>query len=410
MNNYRRAIPAEIQPQPPFKYEGSVLVRSDTYTQAERNINRSRQEVKFYLPNEMSDFRDATLQFKIDATPGTGGSFTRFNQNISCIIQRFRIQFGSTTVVDVDNYNVLHQILALTDPVDYNTSTGIIMEGTGGAAARNADYTDANRVYALKIRGVGLLKKILPLHKISTQMQIILTLADPNNCIETDHTNTAAINYNMVDPEFHYSVLSMSDEWNSTYDSFVSSNGGYDLVFRVFDSIVNSGSFLAGNTQVQIQLPFRFNSLLGIMYVSRDTADVDDFTALDKLNTFNELSLDAQRYKINSSYYPLDSSRSIADYLSTFMDMFNIDYHTDFVGAVNFRTSSFVAAHFVGRHPKDNRNMVALNGLQTSTAGTSIINESRFAAPLANNQTVNFYAFHETFMTILPNGSIQFTE
>lgn len=409
-DKYQIAIPPELNPRKPFKYEGAVLVRSDTYVDAEQNSYRPGQQIKFNLPALMSDFRDMTVQFSIDAVPGTGGTFTRFNSDIASIFQRVRVIFGSTTVADIDNYNLIHNIMQTTNPVDYASSTGVILEGTGGAAARNADYLNANRVYAVNLRCLELFKYILPLQKVASQMQIIITLAQPNVCIETDHTDTTPITYTVNRPQIHYSVLTMTDMWENAYDNFISANGGYDIVFRSFGDYLNSAAFQATNTRVQQQLPFRYNSLLALVYVMRNNADVEDFTVLNKLNSFNYNALDSQRFRINSTYYPLDASRSLADYMTTFMDCWDINYKSDFAGAANFGSNTFVGSHFVGRHPKDNRDMVALNGLQTSTSGTSIIADFNFAAPLPSTQLTNFFAWHEVYLTFRPNGSVEFTE
>jgi hypothetical protein len=408
--NVRRALPKDIALNENFKY-GGVISRQDVYQQAEQTNYLPNQKIQFYLPSNMSDLREHTVQFKINGTAyGAPATFTRFEQGISCIFNRLEILFGSTTVMDIVNVNLLKSIIRYASPTNYTAQTGRLLEGTGNAVQRNADFANAARVYAVNFN-CGLLKKVLPLNKLGSQMIIRLTLADPQDCLVTDDVSGTAGTYQVIDPEFHYSVLVMSAEWNQLYDSLVQERGGITVCYKTFDNFQSTNSLLLGVQNSQVVLPFRYSSLLAIMYVMRNSADLTNPLIEGKTTQFNFNNISGSRYKIDSVYYPTDTTRSVQDLYTEFLDTWNLGYYSDVLGGLNYDTNTFIQAQPLMKHPKDNRDIAgSINGLNTTSSGTSIVNEVRFNVALPAQQQTDFWAVHENCIKMLPNGSIQLFE
>lgn len=408
--NVRRALPKDIALQENFKY-GGVISRQDVYQQAEQTNYLPNQKMQFYLPSNMSDLREHTIQFKINGTAyGAPATFTRFEQGISCIFNRLEILFGSTTVMDIVNPNLLKSIIRYASPKNYTDSTGKLLEGTGDATARNADFANAARVYAVNFK-CGLLNKVLPLNKVASQLVIRLTLADPLDCLVTDNVTGTAGTYQVIDPEFHYSVLVMSAEWNNLYDKLVKERGGINICYRTFSNFQSTNSLLTGVQNSQVVLPFRYSSLLSIMYVMRNSADLQNPLIEGKTTQFNFNNISGSRYKIDSVYYPTDTTRSVQDLYTEFLDTWNLGYYSDVLIGENYESTTFVQAQPLAKHIKDNRDINgSINGLNTTSSGTSIVNEVRFSAGIPQAQEVNFWACHENVVKFLPNGSCQLFE
>jgi len=150
---------------------GGVLSRQDVYQQAENNVYSPGQKVQFYLPSQVSDLRDHSVQFKITGTAyGAPATVTRFVPGIAGIFNRLEILFGSTTVMDIVNVGLLKNIIRYGKSTNYQVQTGKLLEGTDPSTVdRNTEFANPNRVYAVNFN-IGLLNRIIPLAKIKSQL------------------------------------------------------------------------------------------------------------------------------------------------------------------------------------------------------------------------------------------------
>ena len=357
MNSSEVRVPPEIALQKEYKL-GGVISRTDVYQQAEQSQYNSGQQIKIYLPSNVSDLREHTFQFRINGTAyGAPATFTRFGQGISCIFQRLEVLFGPTKVLDIENIDVLKSIIRLNQPVNYTEGSGALLEGTSATAAtRNADFTNANRVYAVNF-DIGILKRILYLNKINVQMIIRLTLSQPERCLETDNVTGTAGDYQVLDPEFHYSALVMSQSWDDMYNRMVAESGGYKYTYRTYMNFQNTNALAAGVSNAQIVLPFRYSSLVSVEYVMRNAADLNDPLTLGKNTVFNFNNINSARLKVDNVYYPTDAARSVQDIYTEYLDSQGICYYADVLIASNYTTTTFVRGTPLMKHPKDNRDI-----------------------------------------------------
>lgn len=411
MNSSEVLAPAELALQKEYKL-GGVISRNDVYQQAEQAQYNSGQQIKFYLPSNVSDLREHTMQFRINGTAfGAPATFTRFGAGISCIFQRLEVLLGPTKIMDIENIDVLKTIIRYCKPVAYTEGSGAILEGTSATlATRNADFLDATRVYAVNF-DIGILKRVLYLDKLNVQFIIRLTLNQPNRCLETDNVGGTPGDYQVLDPEFHYAALVMSPQWNQRYNEVVNKFNGYKYTYRTYMNFQNTNALAAGVTNAQLVLPFRYSSLVSVMYVMRNAADLNNPLILGKNTVFNFNAITSARLKVDNVYYPVDASRSVQDIYSEFLDSEDLDYYCDVFIATNYRTTTFVRATPLMKHPKDNRDIYgSINGLNTASSGTSIVSEIRTGAPIAATQQLDVFARFEAEVTFLPNGSVTYVE
>lgn len=411
MNSDEARVPVELALQKEYVL-GGVLSRTDVYQQAEQSQYNAGQQIKIYLPSNVSDLREHTFQFRVNGTAyGAPATFTRLGQGAFCLFNRLEILFGPTKVMDIENIDVLKSIIRYKAPVNYTEGSGALLEGTtANAATRNADFANPNRVYAINF-DCGILKRILYLNKINVQMIIRLTLNEPVRCLETDNIGGTAGTYQILDPEFHYSGLVLSNSWNDLYNQVVAERGGYSYTYRTYANFQNTNALAAGVSNAQIVLPFRYSSLVSVLYVMRNAADLVNPLILGKNDTFNFNNINSARLKVDNIYYPTDASRSVQDIYTEFLDSENISYYADVLAATNYTTTSFIRATPLMKHPKDNRAVYgSINGLNTASSGTSIVCEIRTAAPIAATQQIDFFACFEAEVKFLANGSVTYVE
>lgn len=384
---------------------GGVVSRKSGYVPAQPQSGyQPGNKIMFSLPMEFMDLRKATFQFTVQGTPGAGATYTRFNVDMRSVINRIIIQFGSRTVYDCQGQNLLFNITNNTHLSTWASTSGVITNGTGSTVQRNADFLNANRVYAVELYNLPnseLLSYPLPLHKLGSQVYVTLYLADPSTCIESDGT---APTYVLNNCQWHYDSLTPSEGWNSMYNDQIPRGVAYN--YLNFEQMFDSSILTAGTTQASKTLTFRYSSFLGIIAVMRPLASINSLTANNKLSTFNLNSLNVAQLRIGTFTQPIDQARSPADLYLMFCQLFNKSAYDPLAAAVNFDSSNFVLAINLAKHPhqKIDQN-TSISGINTSISN-SLILDLGFSTPLPANYTLEVYGISECSVIFQPNGSI----
>lgn len=357
------------------------------------------------FPNTMMDLRKAFLHFTVTGTPGTGSTYNRFNFDIRSIIKRVEVLIGSRVVVDISNFNVLSNMLNNLMDVNLFSTVGQISGGTGSQAQRNAAF--ANSTYDVQMYhfNTSFFQSILPLQKLATNVRLRLTFANANECIETDGTNPTYVVSNL---QFHYNVLIPDEKFNSLWDSKIRGDGIH-WTYETFSNFQTTNLLANGTNNATQILNYKFNSLLGVLMVMRDSANIYNFAANDKLNKYNYNGLNLFRLRISSQSYPIDPSRSIGDLYFALIETFGISARFPTYGSTNYGSSSFIAGVPLAKHTLENRDGADIGGLAT-VLGTSILCDMGFSSPLDGNNTVDFFSIQHNTITFLPNGSIEWNE
>lgn len=383
---------------------GGVVTRFDVFQRPETGTNNYTQRdiIRIRLPGNMSDLRQSTLQFTTSITGGGGATFTRFSKNMP-VIQRFRVLFGSQVVVDVTNQNLLEYLCLQQERQDYQTSTGIILRGTGDTTQRNADSLLTNRVYCLDFSKVHkCLDKVWPLNFIQEQMTLEFTLEEANKCLESDASGGT---YQLNNVEFHYSVMNMSREFNDMLRSKLQTSGGLMMPYKAWTNYVNT-QLQSGTNSIQAQLPFRNLSMLGVIYCARNSANIIDITSLDKFeNYLNNSTFSNARLKVDNTYYPNDKLDSVQDAYTTYLEFWAKSYYCDTYAGADW-TNRFQLAQSIAQHPKE-LDQPLVQGVNVARAGTSIIAELELTGGSAVNQELQYFAHIYNVIKILPDGTLQ---
>jgi hypothetical protein len=381
--------------------EAGVLARNDTYVRAESSTYNPRDRISIFMPPRMSDLRDASLQFQVAQT----GTLPTIERGIWNIFNRIRVLIGSTPVVDINQFSILSNIRSLEWPDNYETQFGALAEGYANSPAPSAGYKYGLRLGAL----VPFLHQVLPLQKLNEQMIIELYLDDPARCMDVA---AADGNYSVSNVEYHYSILTMSAAWDALWSSTLAAA-------PMTKSFVNyshysENSLLLNATSSSISLPFRYQSLLGLMKVARNSGTVANQATLDKLRTFNSNGVTQSYYSIDGVRAPLDAKQGVSDFAIDWLDFINKKPHTNIRGLRAFFAAndtlpvSWVTAQYVAQHPKEQGENIVPQGVNTSRGGTSIVLEEQYAAGgVGANQETNHWAVHLDVLRINQNGTVQ---
>lgn len=402
--NYIKAMPESLSLDSEVELSG-IVSRVQSYVQAQPSSGyTSSQIITIPLPMETLQLQSATVQFTIAGTPSTTGTFTRFNKDIRSIFNRVVARIGSKIVYDSMNSNLLYNILTGAFPTAWATSTGAQTTGTGSAVQRNADFLNANKVYAVQLytSQESFFYNLFPLMYLGAQMYIDLYLENPAVCIETDGLPNA--NYVVNNVEFHYATCVMSEGYKNMYKEKIPK--GISYTYFNYANLFDSSLLPAGTTKASKVLSFKYSSLIGVLCVMQDQNTTQ--TTLNKLNKFNFNNLNYAVVRVGSQNMPNEMKRNTSDMLSMYAELTGISMRTDFAQAVNFDSDNFVLAIPLARQIKELENKdkrVSYSGINTSL-GTSLVLELGFSSALVSNQTLQIFGIYESTLVYQPNGSV----
>lgn len=357
------------------------------------------------LPNTMMDMRKAFLHFTFTGIAGTGSTYNRINFDVRSLIKRVEVLIGSRVVVDISNFNVLSNMLDMLEDTNLFSTVGVISQGTGSQAQRAAAFANSTYDVQLYHFNTSFFHSILPLQKLATNVRLRITFAPANECLESDGTGAS---YTINNLQLHYNVLIPDDKFDKLWNQKVSA-GGIHWTYETFSNFQTTNLLGAGTNAATQVLNYKYNSLLGIMMVMRDSANIYSLAANDKLNKFNYNDLNSFRLRISSQSYPIDPQRSLGDLYFAFIEMFGVSARFPAYGASTYGSTTFIGGVPLSKHPLEGREGADIGGIAT-VLGTSILCDLGFSAPLSANETVDFFSLQHNTITFLPNGSIEWTE
>lgn len=358
--------------------------------------------VRFKFPSECIDFTNSSLQFGV-TTAVTGGTYARVSQNIGSVIRRLRLLFGSTEVYDTENFNLLFSYMTLYKNTNWFNGLGKLLMGTGSASDRNSANNNGQK-YLLRLGCIcEILNRVLPLHVINEQFIIELTLEKPENCIETDGSNPS---FSLFSVEYHFDYLILEPEFNNLLKEQIV-NGGLCIPFRKYNNYTNT-SVTSGVTSAQIQLPYRYLALQGIISIMRNSANLGNPTVNDKFVTYLGYSNFVNTVlKVNSVLMPADKVNNVNEVMELDLQLFSKKYYDDVYIANNF--PQYFSMGFSLMQDSRDYSFSTLQGISASTSGFSLIHQFVLSSNSVNMQ-IDYYSISAGSLLILPTGSIKFTE
>jgi hypothetical protein len=278
-NDFSNVIPKGLDYFSMVEKLAGVNLRSESYLYPETGSNAYNYQnniIRFRFNAGMLDLRDSMWEFNATCS-ATGGTFCRFSQGISCIVQRIVLKIGSNTMIDTINANLLYSLFNLSQDPAYLTTTATLLEGYGNATSRNTDATNASRYYNLKLGNIcELLNIVWPADFISEQITLEIYLENPNRCLESDGTNpTYVVNFN----QYHYGVFECTSEYYSLLRNKINTQG-IMIPYKAYENFVST--LTAGSTNIQTVLPFKRQCLLAVLYAMRNNANVSNPAINDK--------------------------------------------------------------------------------------------------------------------------------
>jgi hypothetical protein len=403
------ALEQAISNQPESVYTGLVS-RNSSFVNAQQGSYNPGQMMQFLLPQQMLDLRSSYVEFQINVTANTAVGLAMVG-DIRSIFKRVVLKFGSKTFFDCGEFGVLQNLCNFSLDPNWFAYNGSTLVGAGNLASRQALATQPTYVYACKMDLTSALGSIfdsvLPLHKISSQLEIDIYLAPAAEVMSyTSITSPNIPTYTVVSPTFHADFLGPDSYWNASYDKRVRENPGITYSFKSWEELTDTSILPIGQSSFQKVLTFKNSNVLGILFVMQNATDKTDFTVPGKMNNNNFNNLNGLRLKIGGVSYPQDNITSAGDTLGRFLQMFKVPSDKPCFGAGFWTGTGFVAACPLNVYPYANQDSAVPNGIDTSIA-TSIILDVTFSTPISGqNQNLYIYALSEQTLQFLANGGV----
>ncbi len=359
--------------------------------------------VRFRFPSTCIDFKNSTLQFTVTQS-ATGGTYLRLSQNAACVFQKMRILFGSQEVFLTENFNLINSYVTLYNSTNWVTGMGKIFRGMGDATYRSSQTNSAIPYLIHMGDFVELLDSIMPLHLINEQFTVELTLATAASCIETDGTSPI---YSLNNVEWHYDTVQLEDNFNNMLKEKILSADGLCIPYRKYNNYIDT-SILSGVTRAQVQLPYRYLALQGVICLIRNAANVANPAINDKFVTYLGYSnFQNSVLKINNVLMPADRINNVNEVLELNLQLFQKKYEDDIYISNNWSTQ-FSNCFPLMQDGKD-YSFDQIQGITASTAGFSLIHQLQLTTNSVNNE-IQYFAVTQACIQILPNGGIKFAE
>lgn len=402
------AIESDLALEPEYVFDG-VIARNMSYQNAQQLSYNPGQKAVFLLPGQMIDFRNSWIEFTITGQPGTYTGCAMV-PDVRSIFSRLTVLFASKTVIDISEYGRLQNACNYIADPNWANYNGQIYVGSGPLASRQADFLNPTRVYSCSLRqflGAGtIFDKILPLQKISSQLEIDLYLAPANQVISGTVVGGTLPTYTINNLQFHYDYISPTAYWDSMYDLKVESNPGITFSYRTWEELTDTSILPSGSTGAQKVLTYKYSSLVGIVALMQTASETTDIANDSRMLTFNNNGTNLLRLKVAGISYPLDSSAPYSDVFQRFIQFFGIPQDKPCAAALNWTSTSFIAACPLLLHPYVNRNTRGVIDGINSAIATSIIFEIGFSAALGSAQNLYLYGWTEQTITFGRNGSV----
>jgi hypothetical protein len=164
----------------------------------------------------------------------------------------------------------------------------------------------------------------------------------------------------------------------------------------------------SGVTNQQVQLPFRYLGLQGLICLMRNNANLGDVTVNDRFITYLGYSNFTNTYlKINNLLIPSDKINNNLEVLEQNLQLFNKSYESDLYIAQDWPNRFAIGFSLMqdGRGYESNQ----IQGIAATVSGFQLIH-SVLVSSNAVNVEMQYFAQAAACIRILANGGIQFAE
>jgi hypothetical protein len=394
-------IPSDILQQNLGTISG--LKRRTVRVQSDVSNYNYGQKVIINFPSQLCDLRRSYLSFFAQLTLN-GGTFAGFSYPLSTLFSRLRILVGSQVVTDIDDLAALMGIFKLAS--SNQSVVGFTGDGTYTQATRRTEST-TGRLYEVKF-DIDFLERIVPVDRIRGGMRLELTVGQAANCLEYDG-GIPVLTLNQV--YYNFYQIEATSEINQMIDGLITS-GQYVIRGWNWNTFTGQTAAIASS---QLQLPFKFKCIRGILAGYRDNADVSDATAVTKFtDNWDQDGIQSINLKINTEVfpvegYPMNYPVNQLPYLLTqrdFASFMNRWYNSHYRQLDTFGAASPAVRFMTAFDTRmDSTSEAWGNGINTADGNTNqIVNVTFLASPGALYW--NIYCCYQTDVLIGNGGNV----
>jgi hypothetical protein len=286
--------------------------------------------------NPANTFLEFDVTMVVGTSPTTRG--VRFQNNIQSIFSRCEIKYGSTPLEDIDRANTIVRGLTewtatagqtfdqtsvaegignTSSGMLFNASTGVAIadsttcnqhirqkyiQGIDGTVVAKGGYGNVNltRRYCVQpIAGMLQQRKLIPVKYMANQFTLILTLAQPEQCMFGMDTYTVPHSYSVSNVNLICETLNFDPTFDEMFIEGLRS-GGIPIKFSSWRSYTfsteSSNSFYIAERAKSVK------SLFAVLQRSNPTINVDSGAMPFMPGTFQ--TLQNYQYQVGTKYYP----------------------------------------------------------------------------------------------------------
>lgn len=392
------AVPSDILQQGIETISG--IKRRTVRIQSDVSTYNYGQKVIFNFPSVIADLRRSYMSFFAQLTLN-GGTFAGFSYPLSTLFSRLRILIGSQVVADVDALDALMGIFKLAS--SNQSVLGVNLDGQYVQATRRTEST-TGRLYEVKF-DMDFLERIIPVDRIRGGMRLELTVNQPQNCLEYDG-GIPVLTLNQL--YYNFFSIEASSEINQLIDGLIST-GQYVIRGWNWNSFTGQTAAIASS---QLQLPFKFKCIRGMLAGFRDNADVTDATLVTKFtDNWDQDGIQSIGLKIGVEQFPVENynMQFTQGYLlpmRDFASFMNRWFNSHFRQLESFGSASPAVRYATAFDTRmDSTSDAWGNGINTADGNTNqIVNVTFAASPGALYW--NIYCCYQTDVLIGPNGNV----
>lgn len=278
----------------------------------------SGSQISFHIPpNSWLDCNNSFLSYLIKSTAG------ELSTNSQAWINRLRISTSNSnqTIVDIQNYNILHAIMEqITARDTYRNNAGDVLEQTGdvsvGAAAITKSTTNTRRCSQL-IDGVFSNATFFPV-KYCDGLNVDIWV-ETTPAILGVVGGTAVTEVTISDISFVCEFVDFDAFYTSAFeDKFLGKNGKPAGIPYSFEGWTSSRTTING-TSASKQITENVRSLKSLFAVQQQSGDVT--------TTFRQSRLSSVLFKLGSTYYPaqaINAENGAAECFKELMKALNV--------------------------------------------------------------------------------------
>lgn len=298
-------------------------------------------------------------------------AYPRLDFNAGCLFSQVRVDLDSTTIIDINDFDVISSIIHLTEQ---NGSRYFNYEAE--SESFNGKYRpDPFRLKVNFTHVISLFRQIIPMKFINKQMRLYLTLNQANKCLVMKPGFTTS-SYRVSSFEYHYSTVEFHEEENQL---IMNALAGNQLIIPFINISNYSDSISQGTGQKDVLFNPSVTNLLGILATMRPESNITDPLAFRKASTFLKNKIYSARLRCGSQLFPLDIIKSVTIDKSDVTEFIEEYINVSLLIEGDEDENQVIFYNYSGQYPED---LVYVSGQDGMAAPTFVIGITTLDVPI----------------------------